>query len=127
MMFASFHSKGSIPSAKDKLNNVANGMLICSTLSSSSLRSPQVIYYPSYPVFSILPCLGVQLVVLNSPTLSLRSTFFSVTDIELISSLVNTELSYLFKFSSKTNASVMMLLTPCFENMLTHMFYITIS
>ena len=37
MMFASFHSKGSIASSKDKLNNVANGMLICSTLSSSSL------------------------------------------------------------------------------------------
>ena len=37
MMFASFHSNGTTPSSIDKLNTVASGMLICSTISSSNL------------------------------------------------------------------------------------------
>ena len=36
-MFASFYSNGTIPSSNDKLNIVASGMLICSTISSSNL------------------------------------------------------------------------------------------
>ena len=36
-MFASFHSNGTIPSSHDKLNTVASGMLICSTISNSNL------------------------------------------------------------------------------------------
>ena len=36
-MFASFHSNGTIPSSNDKLNTVASGMLICSTISNSNL------------------------------------------------------------------------------------------
>ena len=37
MMFASFHSNGTIPSSYDKLNTVASGVLICSTISNSNL------------------------------------------------------------------------------------------
>ena len=37
MMFASFHSKGTTPSFNDKLNTLAGGILICSTVSISSL------------------------------------------------------------------------------------------
>ena len=36
-MFASFHSNGTIPSSNDKLNTVASGMLICSTIFNSNL------------------------------------------------------------------------------------------
>ena len=35
-MFASFHSKGTTPSFTDKLNTLASGILICSTVSISS-------------------------------------------------------------------------------------------
>ena len=37
MMFASFHSNGTTPSYIDKLNNVASGILICSTIFNSNL------------------------------------------------------------------------------------------
>ena len=36
-MFDSFHSSGNIPSSNDKLNTVASGMLICSTMFNSNL------------------------------------------------------------------------------------------
>ena len=36
-MFASFHSKGTIPSCNDMLNTCASGVLIYSTVSFSSL------------------------------------------------------------------------------------------
>ena len=36
IMFASFHSNGTIPSSNDKLNTVASGMLICSTISRTN-------------------------------------------------------------------------------------------
>ena len=36
-MFASFHSKGTIPSCSDMLNMCASGILICSTISFSIL------------------------------------------------------------------------------------------
>ena len=35
-MFASFHSNGITPSFNDKLNTLASGILICSTVSISS-------------------------------------------------------------------------------------------
>ena len=37
MMFASFHSNGTTTSSIDKLNTVASGMLVYSTISSSHL------------------------------------------------------------------------------------------
>ena len=37
MMFASFHSKGTIPSCTAMLNTCARGILICSTVSFSIL------------------------------------------------------------------------------------------
>ena len=36
MMIASFHSKGATPYFNDKLNTVANGILVCSAVSISS-------------------------------------------------------------------------------------------
>ena len=36
-MFASFDSKGTLPSCSDKLNTCASGVLICSTVSFSIL------------------------------------------------------------------------------------------
>ena len=36
MMFASFHSNGTTPSFNDKLNTLASGILICSTVSISN-------------------------------------------------------------------------------------------
>ena len=41
-MFASFHSKGKIPSCSDMLNTCASGVLICSTDSFSPSR--QVVF-----------------------------------------------------------------------------------
>ena len=35
-MYASFHLKGTTPSFNDKLNTLASGILICSTVSISS-------------------------------------------------------------------------------------------
>ena len=35
-MFASFHSNGTTTSSNDKVNTVASGMLICSTIYSSN-------------------------------------------------------------------------------------------
>ena len=36
-MFASFHSKGTVPSCSDRLNTCASGVLICYTVSFSIL------------------------------------------------------------------------------------------
>ena len=36
MRFASFHSKGTNPCFNDKLNTLASGILVCSTVSISS-------------------------------------------------------------------------------------------
>ena len=36
-MFASFHSNGTTPSFNDKLNTLASGILICSTVSISNI------------------------------------------------------------------------------------------
>ena len=36
MMFAYFHSTGTTPSVNDKLNTLASGTIICSTVSISS-------------------------------------------------------------------------------------------
>ena len=76
MMFASFHSNGTIPSSNDKLNTVASGMLIYSTPSNSNLGG-----IPSTPgdllsftfLFFSYHCFGLQLVILYSLTLSLRT------------------------------------------------------
>ena len=76
MMFASFHSNGTIPSSNDKVNTVASGMLICSTISNSNLGG---ISYTLGDLLSFVSLiflalfLGLQLVVLNILTLSLRT------------------------------------------------------
>ena len=73
MMFASFHSNETTTSSNDKLNTVASGGLIRSTISTSNLGG-----IPSTPgdvlsfvslMFSVT-ILGLQLGVLNSLTLS---------------------------------------------------------
>ena len=45
MMFAYFHSKGTTPSFNDQLNNLASGILICSTVFISSFGG-----IPSTPI-----------------------------------------------------------------------------
>ena len=57
-MFASFHSNGTIPYSNDKLNTVASGMLICSTISNSNLGG-----IPSTPgdLLSVLAGTRIQL------------------------------------------------------------------
>ena len=56
VMFASFHSEGTIPSSSDKLHHFASGVLICSTISLSSFDG-----IPSTPgdffIFHLLNCL----------------------------------------------------------------------
>ena len=48
-MFASFNSKGTIPSCSDMLNTCASGLLICSTVSFSILgdnpSTPGVLFF----------------------------------------------------------------------------------
>ena len=49
MMFAAFHSKRTTPSFRDKLNTLASGILICSTVSIGSLggspSTPSYLFY----------------------------------------------------------------------------------
>ena len=55
MMFASFHLKGTTPSFNDKLNTLASGILICSTVSISrfgGIPSTPGDFDPSLPLFS---------------------------------------------------------------------------
>ena len=110
MMFTSFHSKGSIPSSKDKLNTIANGKLICSTLSSNSLGGFRFTTDDSLSFVSRIFYATIFGGTISCPkqTHSLRLTFSPVTGSELISSLANTELKYLFRFSSNKNTSIIM-------------------
>ena len=69
-MFASFHSKGTIPSCSDMLNTCASGLLICSTVSFSILG-----YNPSTPgdLFSFILLILLATtsgVTINCPNLS---------------------------------------------------------
>ena len=93
VMFASFHSEGTIPSS-DKLNNFASGVLICSTISLSSFGG-----IPSTPgdllsfIFLIFFAI-ISLLTNNCPKYSdlLPSNLVNGTGSELISSVVKTEL-----------------------------------
>ena len=77
-MFASHHFNGTTPSSNDKLNTVASGMLICCTISNSTLggipsTQCDLLSFISH-IFSAT-ILGLQLVVLSSLNLSLRTSF----------------------------------------------------
>ena len=70
MMFASFHSNGTTPSFNYKLNTLASGILICSTVSISNFEG-----IPSIPgdllsfiVFTFLATISG--VTINSPKYS---------------------------------------------------------
>ena len=97
-MFASFHSKGTIPSCSDKLNACASGVLICSTYSFSILCD-----IPSTPGASfsfillilLAPTSGVTTSYPNLPPSDLLN-FVSGTSNEQVSSFVNTELKCIF-------------------------------
>ena len=67
MMFASFHSKGTTPSFNDKLNTLASGILICSTVSISSFGGIPSTPGDSLPLFSYLPFLELLSTAPNSP------------------------------------------------------------
>ena len=93
-MFASFHSKCTIPSCSDMLNTFASGVQICSTVSFSILGA-----IPSTPgdLFSFILLILLATtsgVTTNCPNLSPSdpSNFVSGTGNELVSSRVNTEL-----------------------------------
>ena len=93
-MFASFHSKGTIPSCSYMLNTCASGLLICSTVSFSILGDN-----PSTPgdLFSFILLILLATtsgVTINCPNFSSSDplNFVSGTGNELVSSLVNTEL-----------------------------------
>ena len=76
-MFASFHSNGTIPASNDKLNTVASGMFICSTISSSNLGG-----IPSTPgdlFFIFLICLATMLGVLMDRPYPELSVYFERT------------------------------------------------
>ena len=97
-MFASFHYEGTIPSS-DKLNNVASGVLICSTISLSIFGG-----IPSTPgdllSFIILIFFAIISGVTNNcPKCSglLPSNLVNGTGSELISSMVKTKLKYSFR------------------------------
>ena len=69
-MFASFHSKGTIPSCSDMLNTCASGILICSTISFSilgdipstpgDLSRPQTIYIYIGECVCVCVCVSFQ-------------------------------------------------------------------
>ena len=101
-MFASFHSKGTIPSYSDMLNTCASGVQICSTVSFSILGA-----IPSTPgdLFSFILLILLATtsgVTTNCPNLypSDPSNFVSGTGNELVSSRVNTELKCIFNSSA---------------------------
>ena len=87
-MFASFHSKGTIPSLSDMLNTCASGVLICSTVSFSILgdipSTPGDLF--SFILFILLTTTSG--VTTNCPNLSPSDplNFVSGTGIELVSS-----------------------------------------
>ena len=103
-MFASFHSKGTIPSCINMLYTWACGILICSSVSFSILCD-----IPSTPgdLFSFILLILVATTVyfwglqLTAPTFpSGPLNFVSGTGNELVSSLVNTELKCKFNSSA---------------------------
>ena len=110
-MFASFHSKSTIPSCSDMLNTCASGVLICSTVSFSMLgdiaSTPGDLFS-----FILLILLATNYVVTtNRPNLSSSGpfSFVSGTGNELVSSLVNTELKCKFNSSAIKNPRVIIL------------------
>ena len=109
-MFASFHSKGTIPSCSDMLNTCTSGVLICSTVSFSILGD-----IPSNPghLFSFILLILLDTasgVTTNCPNISPSDAlkFVSGTGNELVSSRVNTELKCIFNSSAIKNPCVTM-------------------
>ena len=101
-MFASFHSKGTIPSCSDMLNTCASGLIIFSTVSFNILGDN-----PSTPgdLFSFILLILLATtsgVTINCPNFSSSDplNFVSGTRKELVSSLVNTELKCTFNSSA---------------------------
>ena len=93
-MFASFHSKGTIPSWRDMLNTCASGALICSTVSVSILGYIPSTYGDLFYVILLILLTTTSGVATNCPNLSPSDplNFVSGTGIKLVSSRVNTEL-----------------------------------
>ena len=104
IMFASFHSTGTIPSHSDMLNTCASGVHICCTVSYIILCA-----IPSTPgdLFSFILLILLATtsgVTTNCPNLSPSdpSNFVYGTGNELVSSRVNTELKCIFNSSAIT-------------------------
>ena len=119
-MFASFNSKGTIPSYSDMLNTCASGVLICSTIYFSILGD-----IPSTPgdLFSVMLLILLATtsgVTTNCPNLSPSDqlNFVSGTGNELVSSRVNTELNCIFNSSTIKNPGMVLQWSNLISNIL---------
>ena len=119
-MFASFNSKGTIPSYSDMLNTCASGVLICSTIYFSILGD-----IPSTPgdLFSVMLLILLATtsgVTPNCPNLSPSDqlNFVSGTGNELVSSRVNTELNCIFNSSTIKNPGMVLQWSNLISNIL---------
>ena len=109
-MFASFHSKGTIPSCSDMLNTCASGLLICFTVSFSILgdnpSTPGDLF--SYILLMLLATTSGVAINCSNFSYSDPLNFVSGTGNELVSSLVNTELKCTFNSSAIKHPSVIL-------------------
>ena len=99
VMFASFHSEGTIPSSSDKLKHFASGVLICSTISLNRFGG-----IPSIPGDLLSFIFLIFFAIISGVTDNchkcsdvLPSNLVNGTGSELISSVVKTELKYSFR------------------------------
>ena len=85
-MFASFHSKGTIPPCSDMLNTCASGVHICSTVSFSILGAIPSTPGDLFPFILLLLLATISGVTTNCPNLfpSDPSNFVSGTGNELV-------------------------------------------
>ena len=104
-MFASFHSRGAIPSCSDMLNTCASGVLICSTVSLSILGDIPSTHGEVFSFILLILLATTSGVTINCPNFSSSDplNFVSGAGNELVSSLVNTELKCIFNSSAMPN------------------------
>ena len=101
-MFASFHSKGTIPSCSDMLNACASSVLTCYTVSFSILGDIPYIPGDLFSFILLILLATTSAVTTNCPNLSPSDplNLVSGTGNEQVFSLVNTELKCIFNSSA---------------------------
>ena len=107
-MFASFNSKGTIPSCSDMLKTCASGVLICSTVSFSILGDIPSTHGELFSFILLILLATTSGVTTNCPNLFPYDplNFVSGTGNTLVSSRVNTELKCIFNSSAIKNPCV---------------------